>query len=159
MSQNNFKKYLLSKCLIGYGLINGIVNAIIFYFMERGHLDKIFDGRDIITDFAFTTFSLGLILALIVIPMTAKDMEKGEFKAENRTHTIEKYLPNHILLTSLVVGLIACVISVILSALIVFVFKASPLNVIQMMIFKGIICSIAGLISVYLCIIKVAYIK
>ena len=146
MSQNNFKKYLLSKCLIGYGLINGIVNAIIFYFMERGHLDKIFDGRDIITDFAFTTFSLGLILALIVIPMTAKDMEKGEFKAENRTHKIEKYLPNHILLTSLVVGLIACVISVILSALIVFVFKASPLNVIQMMIFKGIICSIAGAI-------------
>lgn len=159
MSQNNFKKYLLSKCLIGYGLINGIVNAIIFYFMERGHLDKIFDGRDIITDFAFTTFSLGLILALIVIPMTAKDMEKGEFKAENRTHKIEKYLPNHILLTSLVVGLIACVISVILSALIVFVFKASPLNVIQMMIFKGIICSIAGAISGYLCIIKVAYIK
>lgn len=159
MSQNNFKKYLLSKCLIGYGLINGIVNAIIFYFMERGHLDKIFDGRDIITDFAFTTFSLGLILALIVIPMTAKDMEKGEFKAENRTHKIEKYLPNHILLTSLVVGLIACVISVILSSLIVFVFKASPLNVIQMMIFKGIICSIAGAISGYLCIIKVAYIK
>lgn len=159
MSQNNFKKYLLSKCLIGYGLINGIVNAIIFYFMERGHLDKIFDGRDIITDFAFTTFSLGLILALIVIPMTAKDMEKGEFKAENRTHKIEKYLPNHILLTSLVVGLIACVISVILSALIVFVFKASPLNVIQMMIFKGIICSIAGAISGYLCIIKVAYRK
>ena len=159
MSQNNFKKYLLSNCLIGYGLINGIVNAIIFYFMERGHLDKIFDGRDIITDFAFTTFSLGLILALIVIPMTAKDMEKGEFKAENRTHKIEKYLPNHILLTSLVVGLIACVISVILSALIVFVFKASPLNVIQMMIFKGIICSIAGAISGYLCIIKVAYIK
>ncbi|MGN1031850.1 MAG: hypothetical protein ACI4PU_00170 [Intestinibacter sp.] len=159
MQNNNFKSYLLSKCLIGYGLVNGIINAIIFYFMERGHLGKLFEARDIITDFAFTTFSLGAILALIVIPLIAKDMEKGKFKADNRTHKIEKYLPEHILLIALVVGLIACFISVALSAIVVYLFKASPLNITQMMIFKGIICSIAGAISGYLCIIKVAYRK
>ena len=78
MQNNNFKSYLLSKCLIGYGLVNGIINAIIFYFMERGHLDKVFEAKDIISDFAFTTFLLGSLLALIVIPMIAKDMEKGK---------------------------------------------------------------------------------
>lgn len=159
MQNNNFKSYLLSKCLIGYGLVNGIINAIIFYFMERGHLDKVFEAKDIISDFAFTTFLLGSLLALIVIPMIAKDMEKGKFKADNRVHKIEQFLPDHILLISLVVGLIACFISVALSAVIVYLFNASPLNVTQMMIFKGVICSIAGAISGYLCIIKVVYRK
>ena len=30
---NNFNQYVLKKCLIGDGMINGIINAIIFYFL------------------------------------------------------------------------------------------------------------------------------
>ena len=26
-TENNFKSYLLSKCTIGYGIINGLINA------------------------------------------------------------------------------------------------------------------------------------
>lgn len=31
-----FNNYLLEKCLIGNGIINGILNAIIFYTLEKG---------------------------------------------------------------------------------------------------------------------------
>ena len=77
-TQNNLKSYLLSKCIVGYGIINGLINATIFYFMEKGHPDALFYAGDIIKDLTFTTFLLGFLLALIVMPLTVKDLEKGK---------------------------------------------------------------------------------
>ena len=81
-TENNFKSYLLSKCTIGYGIINGLINAGIFYLMEKSHPDAMFGSADIIKDLTFTTFLLGFLLALIVMPLTAKDLEKGKFRSQ-----------------------------------------------------------------------------
>ncbi|MFR3451957.1 MAG: hypothetical protein ACLTSX_10890 [Collinsella sp.] len=34
-----FKSYLANKCIIGYGIINGIVNAAIFFGMNASNPD------------------------------------------------------------------------------------------------------------------------
>ena len=33
-SAKPFNSYLLNKCIVGYGIINGIINAVIFYLMH-----------------------------------------------------------------------------------------------------------------------------
>lgn len=40
-----FKSYLANKCIIGYGIINGIVNAAIFFGMNASNPDVTFAGR------------------------------------------------------------------------------------------------------------------
>ena len=158
-TENNFKSYLLSKCTIGYGIINGLINAGIFYLMEKSHPDAMFGSADIIKDLTFTTFLLGFLLALIVMPLTAKDLEKGKFSSQEGVHKFEKYLPNHLFVFSIIIGIVTCALTIILSSIIVFLFNIAPLTVMQMMIFKGTICAICGGIAGYLCIIKVAYRK
>ena len=62
-------------------MINGIINAIIFYFLEKGHIGtKTFAVGDIVKDLAFTSLILGWILASIVLPLTLKDVKKGKIK-------------------------------------------------------------------------------
>lgn len=158
-NENNFKSYLLSKCIIGYGIINGLINAIVFYLMEKNHPDVMFNGGDIVKDLVFTTFLLGFLLALIVTPLTVKDLEKGKFNSQKDIHKLEKYLPDHLFVFSLVIGLITAILTVILSSIIVFLLNIGPLTMFQMMLFKGIICAVCGAIAGYLCIIKVAYKK
>ena len=72
---------------------------------------------------------------------------------------LEKYLPNHLFVFSIIIGLVTCALTIILSSIIVFLFNIAPLTVMQMMIFKGITCAVCGGIAGYLCIIKVAYRK
>lgn len=154
---NDFKNYIMTKCLIGYGIINGIINAIIFYFMERSHLDDVFYFQDILIDIAFTTVLLGIILALIVVPMTIKDARNQKFKVDKQENKIEKIIPDNKVLAYLFIGFVTCIVSVIVTAVVVGLFNLAPFNVMQMMVFKGIICAIAGATAGYLCIIKVAY--
>ena len=66
--------------------------------MEKGHPDALFYAGDIIKDLTFTTFLLGFLLALIVMPLTVKDLEKGKFSSQDSVHKLEKYLPNHLFL-------------------------------------------------------------
>ena len=57
---NNFNQYVLKKCLIGDGMINGIINAIIFYFFEIGYIGtKTLAVGDIVMDLVFSSFFLG----------------------------------------------------------------------------------------------------
>ena len=114
-TQNNLKSYLLSKCIVGYGIINGLINATIFYFMEKGHPDALFYAGDIIKDLTFTTFLLGFLLALIVMPLTVKDLEKGKFSSQDSVHKLEKYLPNHLFVFSIVLGIVTDILTIILS--------------------------------------------
>lgn len=154
---NNFNSYILSKCIIGYGLINGIINAIIFYFMERNHMEDVFTFNDILIDIAFTTILLGIILALIVVPMTIKDAKNQKFNVDQSENKIEKLIPDNKVFAYLIIGIVTCIVSVIITAIVVGLFNLAPFNVMQMMVFKGIICAIAGATAGYLCIIKVAY--
>lgn len=93
------------------------------------------------------------------MPLTVKDLEKGKFSSQDSVHKLEKYLPNHLFVFSIVLGLVTAILTIILSSIIVFLFNIAPLTVMQMMIFKGITCAVCGGIAGYLCIIKVAYRK
>ena len=54
MKEAKLNSYFLEKCIIGNGIINGILNAIIFYFMEKKHPDAIFaTGEKLFTPIAF----------------------------------------------------------------------------------------------------------
>ena len=50
----SFKSYALNKCLIGYGVVNGIINAAIFAGINAGAPDAMFGMHDIVHDLAFT---------------------------------------------------------------------------------------------------------
>lgn len=64
--------YALNKCLIGDGVINGVLNAGIFYLMHMADTGATFGLTDVLVDFAMTGLLLGIILAAIVIPLPAR---------------------------------------------------------------------------------------
>lgn len=156
---NSLNSYLLEKCVIGNGIINGIINAVIFYFMEKGHPDEIFNTSDIVIDLAITSFILGIILVLIVLPLTKKDVESGKLSLVHEENKIANFVPDNTKKAAFVVGLVDMVIITVISFLSVVLFKLAPLTVTGMMIFKGIMCAIAGMIAGYMCIAKVVYQK
>lgn len=151
---HNFNTYLLEKCLIGNGIINGILNAIIFYAMEKGHPDAIFMTTDIVIDLAITSLILGAILSLIVLPMTVKDVNAGKVARQEKANKIAGFLPKNKFASALVIGIITMVITAVISWVAVMVFSLSPLTVKTMGIFKGVMCAVAGMVAGYLTIMK-----
>lgn len=148
-------KYFLEKCFIGNGVINGIVNALIFYGAESAHKDKMFSLTDVLKDISFTVFLLGLLLVLIVHPLTVKDIKSGKLEKASEPSKLLKVLPKKKGLASLVVGLIAVAICVPLTALAAVALKLTPITYTGMGIFKGVICAIAGTLSGYLTVVHV----
>ena len=66
----SFKSYALNKCLIGYGVVNGIINAAIFAGINAGAPDAMFGMHDIVHDLAFTGLLLGMLLfACVLLPL------------------------------------------------------------------------------------------
>ena len=78
-SAKPFNSYLLNKCIVGYGIINGIINAVIFYLMHLSEPELLFSEADIFHDFALTGVLLGILLFVIVVPLTRMDLRKGVF--------------------------------------------------------------------------------
>ena len=69
-SAKPFNSYLLNKCIVGYGIINGIINAVIFYLMHLSEPELLFSEADVFHDFALTGVLLGILLFVIVVPLT-----------------------------------------------------------------------------------------
>ncbi len=76
-SAKPFNSYLLNKCIVGYGIINGIINAVIFYLMHLSEPELLFSEADIFHDFALTGVLLGILLFVIVVPLTRMDLRKA----------------------------------------------------------------------------------
>ena len=49
-----FKSYLANKCIIGYGIINGIVNAAIFFGMNASNPDVTFAAGKVVEEIVLT---------------------------------------------------------------------------------------------------------
>lgn len=82
-SAKPFNSYLLNKCIVGYGIINGIINAVIFYLMHLSEPELLFSEADVFHDFALTGVLLGILLFVIVVPLTRMDLRKGVFSGPN----------------------------------------------------------------------------
>ncbi|MEG0857438.1 MAG: hypothetical protein RSG52_13265 [Terrisporobacter sp.] len=154
--QMTMKAYMLQKCFIEYGIINGIINVIIFNILEGKHPDATFGLMDIIADFGFTTFLLGIILFYYAMSMTSKDLDKGKFTVEEyKDNKLVSMLPKKKFPAAICVGLIV----MIATAAVVLVISMAlplPLNVKNMGLFKGVACTIAGAITGYLTITNVS---
>ena len=150
----NFNKYLLEKCLIGNGIINGIINAMVFYAMHKSEPNTILATTDIVTDLSATSLILGFLLALIVFPLTAKDLNAGKITKQENANKIVGFLPKNKYASALVIGIITMVIIAPITWALVMVLNLSPMTVKSMGIFKGIMCAVAGMIAGFMTILK-----
>lgn len=139
---STFRIYALNKCLIGYGLINGIINALVFRLMYLGQESVTFDYAHVTADLAMTSVFIGIILFLCAVPLTKMDLRKGRF-APPATDGLASFVPRRYPLAVIVVAVIACVTTTGVTALVAMVLPL-PLGVIPMMVFKGFMCAFAG---------------
>lgn len=75
----DYQSYLKNKCIVGYGIVNGIVNALIFMGMHAGDADITFAAGKVVEEIALTGALLGLILTWCVVPLTKMDFNKGVY--------------------------------------------------------------------------------
>ena len=147
----DFQGYLKNKCIVGYGIANGIINGAIFFAMNASNAAITFDQSAMIEEIALTGALLGVLLTLCVVPLTKMDFKKGVYTATAADMNATAKLPGNMIVLSLVVGVIALAICTALAAVFSFVLPM-PLTRTGMMIFKGCMCAIAGAIAGYLVI-------
>ena len=132
-SAKPFNSYLLNKCIVGYGIINGIINAVIFYLMHLSEPELLFSEADIFHDFALTGVLLGILLFVIVVPLTRMDLRKGVF-------------------SGLLVASVAATVSLMGVGAFACVLLPLPLTVTGLMLLKGLVCACAGAVAGYITI-------
>ena len=155
VSSLDYKSYLKNKCFIGYGLINGIINAIIFYLINRSDMLKAYTFGSALEEMAMTTLLLGLILTWCVVPLTKKDLNSVVY-IKGSISKIASKLPKGAIALSIVVGLICLVAGSLVSSIIVTILGCS-FNAWTMMVVKGIVCALTGALAGYLVIESVSY--
>ncbi|EEA91700.1 hypothetical protein COLSTE_00085 [Collinsella stercoris DSM 13279] len=148
-----YKSYLANKCVIGYGIINGIVNAAIFFGMNASNPDVTFAAGKIIEEIVMTGALLGLILTWCVVPLTKMDLKKGVYKADADCNSIIAKLPGGTVTLSIPVGIIAALIAGALAWVFTLVLPL-PLTRTSMMVFKGCMCAIVGLVSGFIVVTR-----
>lgn len=159
MAQKTFPAYVSNKCIIGYGLINGIVNAGVFAAMHAGDTAVTFGLADIAMDLALTGLILGMLLFAIVVPLTRGDLKAGRFARPEALPAAARILPRPYAGSLFVLGIVAAVAAVAVGmvlALVVGVVVPLPLPFALMMVLKGCVCALVGALSGYLTIVYVA---
>ena len=136
----SFKSYALNKCLIGYGVVNGIINAAIFAGINAGAPDAMFGMHDIVHDLAFTGLLLGMLLFACVVPLTRMDLRKaagGAFPLVSSSYAV----------SILGVGALAAVVMTGAGALLSLALPAAGATVTGMMFLKGLVCALGGAVA------------
>lgn len=143
-SAKPFNSYLLNKCIVGYGIINGIINAVIFYLMHLSEPELLFSEADVFHDFALTGVLLGILLFVIVVPLTRMDLRKGVFSGPNVANlggaaslVPASYAP------ALLVATVAATVSLMGVGAFACVLLPLPLTVTGLMLLKGLVCACA----------------
>lgn len=145
-----FNSYLLNKCIIGYGVINGIINAAVFYLLHMGDPNALFGETDIFHDFALTGVLLGILLFVIVVPLTRMDLRKGIFSGPDAANlggaaslVPASYAP------ALLVTTVAATVALMGTGAFAATLLPLPLTVTGMMLLKCFVCACAGGIAGY----------
>ncbi len=145
-----YEAYVRNKTYIGYGIVNGIINAIIYLFIHLGVIGEMTTFNAGMFDMFITSALLGLILTWFVVPLTKGDIKKGVFDA-NMTFTPAQKLPKNTFVLSIVMCVVTGIAGSILSAILIFICEAFLFNWV-MMIIKGIVCAIIGGLSGFIVI-------
>ena len=131
-SAKPFNSYLLNKCIVGYGIINGIINAVIFYLMHLSEPELLFSEADIFHDFALT----GVLLSG---PNVANLGGAASLVPAS-------YAP------ALLVATVAATVSLMGVGAFACVLLPLPLTVTGLMLLKGLVCACAGAVAGYITI-------
>ena len=137
----SFKSYALNKCLIGYGVVNGIINAAIFAGINAGAPDAMFGMHDIVHDLAFTGLLLGMLLFACVVPLTRMDLRKGVFSLPGAAGGAFPLVSSSYAVSILGVGALAAVVMTGAGALLSLALPAAGATVTGMMFLKGLAVS------------------
>lgn len=147
----DYTSYLKNKCIVGYGIVNGVINALIFFGMHAGDTSITFAAGKVVEEIALTGALLGLILTWCVVPLTKIDYKKGVYQGDSAGYGWVSKLPKKAIPMSIVVGAIALAVATPIAWLCTFVLPL-PLSRTGMMVFKGVMCAIAGCVSGYVVI-------
>ena len=143
----SFKSYALNKCLIGYGVVNGIINAAIFAGINAGAPDAMFGMHDIVHDLAFTGLLLGMLLFACVVPLTRMDLRKGVFSLPGAAGGAFPLVSSSYAVSILGVGALAAVVMTGAGALLSLALPAAGATVTGMMFLKGLVCALGGAVA------------
>ena len=146
-SAKPFNSYLLNKCIVGYGIINGIINAVIFYLMHLSEPELLFSEADIFHDFALTGVLLGILLFVIVVPLTRMDLRKGVFSLPGAAGGAFPLVSSSYAVSILGVGALAAVVMTGAGALLSLALPAAGATVTGMMVLKGLVCALGGAVA------------
>lgn len=145
----SFKSYALNKCLIGYGLVNGIINASIFAGMHASAEGAMFDLAAIVHDLSFTGVLLGMLLFACVVPLTRMDLKHGKFALPAGGVGAFPLVSGSYAVSIFAVGAIAAVAMTGVGALLAMALPAAGATVTGMMFLKGIVCAFGGAVAGY----------
>ena len=143
----SFTSYALNKCLIGYGVVNGIINAAIFAAINAGAPDAMFGMHDIVHDIAFTGLLLGMLLFACVVPLTRMDLRHGRFSLPTPGQGTFALMPGSYVGSLFATGAIALVAMTGLSSVASLFLPAAGISVTAMMLLKGVLCALGGAIA------------
>ncbi len=145
----SFTSYALNKCLIGYGVVNGIINAAIFAGLHAAAEGATFDMAAVVSDLSFTGLLLGMLLFACVVPLTRMDLRKNVFKLPVGGAGAFPLVSGSYAVSILVVGALACVFMTGIGALLSLALPAGGATVTGMMILKGLVCACGGAVAGY----------
>lgn len=146
------KNFILSKCIIGNGIINGAINAGIFYLLNMKH-EGAFFSNSLYFDFALTTFILVLCMAALAFTSTSRAVKKGNAPALSCNgfhHSIGRVLPkNKWVLLSVVTIVLTAIVPAFFVGLVSGI-GLTPISFTGAIILKGVTCAVVGGLSTYL---------
>ncbi len=137
-----YEAYIKNKTYIGYGLINGIINAAIFYFSNMSDMGVNVTYDNAVFGMAINSVLLGMILTWCVVPLTKADIKNDKFEA-NMHYTQAQKLPANGFVLSIVLGIVCGLIGTAISALLFFVFKSMLTNWTVFFV-KLLVCAVVG---------------
>ncbi len=121
--------------------------------MHLSEPELLFSEADIFHDFALTGVLLGILLFVIVVPLTRMDLRKGVFSGPNVANlggaaslVPASYAP------ALLVATVAATVSLMGVGAFACVLLPLPLTVTGLMLLKGLVCACAGAVAGYITI-------
>lgn len=137
--------YLLSKCIVGYGVINGIINAVIFYAIHASDPGVLLGEPDLLHDLAFTGALLGALLFIIVVPLTRADVRKQVFEVPDPARMAGGVsLAPAVYAPALLVTAVVAVVVILGVGALATLFVPMPLSITAATLLKGVACACAG---------------
>ena len=123
--------------------------------MHLSEPELLFSEADIFHDFALTGVLLGILLFVIVVPLTRMDLRKGVFSGPNVANlggaaslVPASYAP------ALLVATVAATVSLMGVGAFACVLLPLPLTVTGLMLLKGVVCACAGAVAGYITIVR-----